>query len=130
EDDLITEVDFSKVNPATGPVYVEEAEPGDILKVDIHDIQVRDWGVICSIPVLGVLNERAETKTKIVSVEDSSIVQFNDEIKFDADLMVGVIGVAPAVVSIPTGLPGTHGGNIDIHVINVGYTVDLSLHAT
>src|SRR5690625_1909823 len=45
EDDLITEVDFSKVNPATGPVYVEEAEPGDILKVDIHDIQVRDWGV-------------------------------------------------------------------------------------
>src|SRR5690625_5867293 len=79
EDYLITEVDFSKVNPATGPVYVEEAEPGDILKVDIHDIQVRDWGVICSIPDLGVLNERAETKTKIVSVEDSSIVQFNDE---------------------------------------------------
>src|SRR5690625_7878244 len=106
EDDLITEVDFSKVNPATGPVYVEEAEPGDILKVDIHNIQDRDCGVICSIPDLGVLNERAETKTNIVSVEVSSIVQFNDEIKFDADPMVGVIGVAPAEGSIPTGLPG------------------------
>jgi len=130
EDDLITEVDFSKVNPATGPVYVEEAEPGDILKVDIHDIQVRDWGVICSIPDLGVLNERAETKTKIVSVEDSSIVQFNDEIKFDADPMVGVIGVAPAEGSIPTGLPGNHGGNIDNHVITKGSTVYLPINAT
>ena len=130
EEDLITEVDFSKVNPATGPVYVEEAEPGDILKVEIHDIQVRDWGVICSIPDLGVLNDRAETKTKIVSVEDSSTVQFNDEIKFAANPMVGVIGVAPAEGSIPTGLPGNHGGNIDNHVITKGSTVYLPVNAT
>src|SRR5699024_7611726 len=75
EDDLINEVDCSKVNPAIGPGYIEEAETGDILRGELHDIQVRDWCVICSIPDLVVLNDRAETNTKIVSVEDTSTVE-------------------------------------------------------
>lgn len=40
-------------NPATGPLFVEGAEPGDVLAVDILDIQVRTaalsrWGAVPS----------------------------------------------------------------------------------
>ena len=31
-------------HPLTGPVYVEGAEPGDILAVTLHEIEMEDWG--------------------------------------------------------------------------------------
>lgn len=33
-------------NPATGPLFVKGAEPGDVLCVEILDIQVRSWGAM------------------------------------------------------------------------------------
>jgi amidase len=39
ESDLVTDIDFSKVNPATGPVSVRRADPGDSLIVEILDIR-------------------------------------------------------------------------------------------
>ncbi|MGI5882953.1 MAG: acetamidase/formamidase family protein, partial [Dethiobacteria bacterium] len=38
EKDLITEIDFAKVNPATGPIAINGAKPGDLLTVEILDI--------------------------------------------------------------------------------------------
>src|SRR5690625_8033015 len=46
EEDELTSVDFSKVNTATGHVYVEGAETGDYLVVDILDVQVDAQGVV------------------------------------------------------------------------------------
>jgi amidase len=125
ESDLVTSVDFSKVNPATGPVYVDGAQPGDVLKVEIGKITVREWGVISTLPEMGVLWHRAETKTKIVPVVDSSVAHFNERIHFPVNPMIGVIGVAPAGEAVPCGLPGDHGGNIDNHVITKGSIVYL-----
>lgn len=128
ESDLVTSVDFSKVNPATGPVYVEGALPGDVLKIEIGQITVREWGVISTLPEMGVLWHRAETKTKIVPVENSSIAHFNERIHFPVNPMIGVIGVAPAGEAVPCGLPGDHGGNIDNHVITNGSVVYLPVY--
>lgn len=128
EEDLVTSIDFSKVNPATGPVFVEDAEPGDILKVEINDVTVRNWGVISTLPDIGVLIHRAETRTKIVEIENNKTIHFSEEIKFDATPMIGVIGCAPAEEDIPCGLPGNHGGNIDNHVITKGSTVYLPVN--
>ncbi|WP_051348751.1 acetamidase/formamidase family protein [Peribacillus kribbensis] len=125
ESDLVTSVDFSRVNPATGPVYVEGAQPGDVLKIEIGQITVREWGVISTLPEMGVLWHRAETRTKIVPVENSSIAHFNERIHFPVNPMIGVIGVAPADEAVPCGLPGNHGGNIDNHVITKGSIVYL-----
>ena len=35
---------FEPIHPLTGPVYVEGASPGDVLKVTLHQIEVGDWG--------------------------------------------------------------------------------------
>ena len=39
EDDLVTEIDFERVNSATGPVAVKGAEPGDSLVAEILDVR-------------------------------------------------------------------------------------------
>ena len=59
-------IDLSKVNPQTGPFYVEGAEPGDTLVVHIDSIEPnRDWGWGASIPGFGLL--APEYKTAMVT---------------------------------------------------------------
>ena len=124
EADLVSNIDFARVNPATGPVYVTGATPGSVLKVEIHDVRVRDWGVIATLPGIGVLAHTVDhMQTKIVAVKDSRVAYFNDRIHFHVDPMIGVIGVAPAGDEVACGHPGDHGGNIDTHVITRGSTV-------
>lgn len=50
-------------NPATGPLYVEGAEPGDVLKVEILDIRLRKWGVMRSSTSCGVFHEDYTERT-------------------------------------------------------------------
>lgn len=61
-DETVTmkDMDFSYniTNPAAGPVYVEGAEVGDVLVVDIYDIQVADEGTI-ALTTIAVLCSRA-----------------------------------------------------------------------
>lgn len=118
ESDLITGFDYNQANPASGPVYVEGAEVGDILVVDILDIQVNDQGVITTLPNCGPLHETQETRTKVIHIKDGK-AQFND-MTFPIDPMIGVIGVAPADGAVSCGFPGSHGGNMDCRYIQKG----------
>ena len=94
ENDLITEIDFSKVNPATGPVSVRGAEPGDSLVIEILDIRPGPQGVATIIPGYGQLIDLVDSPvTKVLPVRDG-IIHFNDEIRFPVRSMVGVVGVA------------------------------------
>lgn len=111
EDQLVTSLDFNRVNPATGPVYVEGAEKGDVLIVDILDISVDDKGFMSTLPATGPLTEQSELRTKMIPIENNHII-FND-VKLPINPMVGVIGVAPESGEITCGFPGAHGGNMD-----------------
>ena len=53
-------IDWDTVNPATGPVYVEGAEPGDVLAVRIERLEVADHGVMCTGGGWGVLGDRID----------------------------------------------------------------------
>ena len=118
EDQLVTSLDFTRVNPATGPVFVEEAKVGDVLVVDLLDIQVEDMGFIATLPGTGPLFEEGGLRTKKIPIEDDHIV-FND-VKLPINPMVGVIGVAPKEGEVPCGYPGAHGGNMDCNKIVKG----------
>ena len=58
ESDLTDNFNYDRTNPATGPVYVEGAEPGDILVVSIKSITVGKQGVVTTLPEVGPLHDR------------------------------------------------------------------------
>ncbi|WP_300451437.1 acetamidase/formamidase family protein [Fusobacterium sp.] len=101
-------------NPVTGALYVEGAEVGDILKVEIEDIKLRSWGVMRSSPTAGVFHEKYEKREAIIFQVKDNKIYFDDKLILDADPMIGVIGTAPIEKEgIPTTTPGKHGGNMD-----------------
>ena len=123
ENDLVTEVDFSRVNPATGPLEVEGANPDDLLIVDILDIQVGSTGFMVAIPQEGVFGEMIkEPSTKVIPVSKGKF-HFNSSLFFPVQPMIGVIGVSPGDRSMPCGEAGDHGGNMDAKVITKGARV-------
>jgi len=113
ESDPIGEMDWDHINPATGPVFVEGAHPGDALQVEILDIETDSCGIMCAMPDNGILGDLVtEESIRLLNVADGK-VHFNDKITLDCDPMIGVIGVAPAAGAISCGTPDTHGGNMD-----------------
>lgn len=128
EHQLLGDLDWSNINPATGPLFIEGAQPGDVLKVDILDIELDDHGVMIDGPGKGVTGQAvAEETTKVFPVRDG-IISFNDKLSFPIDPMIGVIGTAPAGARIDTGTPGTHGGNMDCNRIGGGSTLYLPVN--
>ncbi len=122
EETVITELDWNRVNPATGPIYVEEAEVGDVLKVTIDKLEIGEQGVMVVGPNLGVMGHRfTEMKSKIIPIRDGKAL-FND-IELPLNPMIGVIGVAPAGEGISCGTPGAHGGNMDNKMVKEGATL-------
>ncbi len=122
--DTVDALDFSKVNPATGPVAVEGAEPGGALRIDILDIETDSYGVILAVPGLGVLGNAVQFPgTKVVPVGGDRV--FFDSFSLKKQPMIGVIGTAPASGSIACGTPGDHGGNMDTRDIRAGHSLYL-----
>ena len=124
EDYVMDVLDWDHINPATGPVYVEGAEKGDVLKVEILDIKLDDMGTMCCLPENGVLGaDITENQIKKVPVKDGKAI-FN-QFELSLNPMIGVIGVAPENESVPCGTPGRHGGNMDNTKIAKGATLYL-----
>ena len=119
--DLVNEINFEHTNPATGPVYVEGAKVGDVLAVDILNIDLDKQGVISTLEGYGALWKTCELRTKVVKVENDYIY-FND-VKVPCDPMIGVIGTAPDGNDVPSGYSFNGGGNMDSRVITAGSTV-------
>ncbi len=119
----IDSIDWERINPATGPIYVNEAKPGDVLKVTINKLELESRGVLAAGPNLGVMGHRFEKlEFKMIPIEGEEAV-FNERIKIPLNPMIGVIGVAPAEGEVSCGTPGAHGGNMDTKLITEGVTL-------
>ena len=121
-DETVTMADldygYDVANPAAGPVYVEGAEPGDVLVVDIYEVDVADEGTIATDDICGPLFEGTPFATKKIKIVDG-FAQFND-IQFQIKPMIGVIGTAPSGADVIDGYVGSHGGNMDCKLIGKG----------
>ncbi len=116
----LEEFDWSRVDCATGPLFVEDAEPGDTLVVEILDIKVEEKGVIVTVPKYGILGEkRFNPSTKIIRIS-KGYIYFDDNVHVKANPMIGTIGVAPESGEIPSGSLGRHGGNMDVKELTAG----------
>lgn len=124
EDMVLTSIDHSTLNPATGPIFVNGAEPGDLLKVKILNIDIADKGVVMIAPGEGVLAEKAKKSlVKIIPIKDRCC-QING-LEIPINPMIGVIGVAPGNEDGEWGTdsPWKHGGNMDTKDICEGITI-------
>jgi amidase len=113
ENIFLHDADFAYTNPATGPIFVKDAMPGDILKVEIIDIKVNDTGTMSVAPNYGIAGENiTENRTKIIKIEND-IAKFDENIEIKINPMIGVIGTAPSGEAIGNVVPDYHGGNMD-----------------
>lgn len=119
-EDVLDEIDWDAINPATGPIYVQGAQPGGALKVEILDIELDGQTVSCTGKDEGVCGDMFEAwSTHLCAIEDGKLI-WNDNLSIPLNPMIGVIGVAPAGEPVNCGTPGSHGGNMDNTAITTG----------
>ncbi len=119
-------LDFSPIHPLTGPVYVEGAEPGDILAVTLHEIEIENWGWTAVVPGFGFLaDEFTEPYLKTFTIaKGATSARFSDKINIPLKPFPGVMGVAPATEEMLSTIPPReNGGNMDNRYLTVGTTV-------
>ena len=124
--DEVATLDFDPIHPLTGPVFVETAEPGDILAVTLHEIEMGDWGWTAVVPGFGFLaDEFTEPALKTFALgRDASSIRFNDQITIPLKPCPGVMGVAPATAEMLSTIPPrANGGNMDDPEMVEGTTV-------
>lgn len=102
-------------NPATGPIAVAGARPGQALRIDVLDIEPDPVGHVAASPDGGM---------RAVPIQDG-LAMFDEAIRIPIAPMIGVLGVAPAEGSWPTMGCGPYGGNLDTNDIAPGATVYL-----
>lgn len=119
----MSHIDWNRINPATGPLYVQDAQPGDILAVTIHQIDIHDHGILATGPNLGAMGDRLKELTfKRLRIQNGKAL-FNENLPIPLHKMIGVMGVAPEGEAVPCGTPGNHGGNLDTKLITEGATI-------
>lgn len=131
EEDVVTELDWNRINPITGPLYVEGAEVGDVLKVSIEKIELDDRASVMAIAGDGNIpfsQNITEHQIVIVKVNDEEGTYEFQGVEFDLDKHIGVIGTAPAGEGVTTGTPRMHGGNMDNRYVREGSIVYLPVN--
>ena len=133
---IVSEVTGERRGPGghilTGPVYVEGAEPGDVLEVKILSIELPlDYGYNgCS----GYLPENCETgvPAKIVPLDRKKMTaEFLPGIVIPLKPFYGSIGIAPdpAMGRLSSNPPGRHAGNLDNRELVAGSTLYIPVFA-
>ena len=115
------------VNPATGPLRVVGAKPGQALAVHIHAMDLDEIGYTALWPGLGMFPDWVRQKefgihTRAMEVRDG-FVHWSSSRKLPIKPMIGVLGVAPVHGAVLTIDNGTHGGNLDVQEITAGSTI-------
>lgn len=112
-------------NPATGPLYIDGAMPGDMLKIHILDIEMGPVGIVMLGPGSG--SEKEEFPEKVLErvPVKNGFAFYREKVKIPVRPMIGVIGVAPEGEGVSTITPMDHGGNMDCTQIRKGVTLYL-----
>jgi acetamidase/formamidase len=122
--EVLRSLDFAYIHPLTGPVYVEGAEPGDALVVDIISIKHKGWGWNGVIPGFGLLaDDFPEPYLHHYRIGDT-YCEFRPDILIPYEPFCGVMGVGPREAGrFSTIPPRENGGNIDIRHLMPGAKV-------
>ena len=122
----VASLDFSRVNPVTGPIFVRGAEPGDALVVEILSIDLDSWGWTANIPGFGLLSDVYGQPHLRISQVGERRAEMLPGLRIPVVPFIGTIGLAPAEAGDhPIVPPGPQGGNMDIRHVTPGATLHL-----
>jgi acetamidase/formamidase len=124
---VIASLDWDRVYPLSGPVYVEGAAPGDTLAVEIVDLHTRGWGWTAIIPGLGLLaDEFTEPYLRVFDLSLGDRFLFREDIVVPLTPFMGTMGVCPeGARGVPVMPPSRFGGNLDTRQLVKGTTLYL-----
>ncbi len=127
--ETVTGLDFSKVNPISGPVFVDGAEPGDALKITIDRFAPSGFGWTANIPGFGLLADQFPDPALTLWTYDAASMapaMFGSEGRVPLKPFAGTIGNAPAAPGLHSVVPPRRvGGNLDIRDLSPGTTLYL-----
>jgi acetamidase/formamidase len=117
-------LDFDKVNPVTGPVYLDGAEPGDAIKVTMLEFTASGWGWTGNIPGFGLLADQfKEPHLHLWKYDAAAMVpaMYSQGGRVPLKPFCGTIGLAPAEAGQHSIVPPRRvGGNMDIRDLSAG----------
>lgn len=125
----LPELRFEEADPAFGPVAIEGAEPGDVLRIDVLELTPGAYGWTAILPGFGLLaDEFPDPQVKIWDLSNVSkgYTEFKKGIRIPTRPFLGVMGLAPPTDGeLSTIPPYNWGGNIDCKHVTVGSTLYL-----
>jgi acetamidase/formamidase len=126
--DDVGRLDFSRVNPVCGPVFVKGASAGSVLAVELLEFRPKGWGWTAIIPGFGLLaDEYPEPWLRISRVEGDR-VRFSERVTLPFRPFPGTLGVAlPEPGSHSIVPPSRFGGNLDVKHVTQGTTLYLPI---
>lgn len=126
---ILDNLDFNAMDPGFGPVAVEGAEPGDVLRVDVLELRPGAHGWTAIIANFGLLSDEfPDQALKIWDLTgiDSGYAEFKKGIRIPVRPFLGVMGLAPPTDDeLSTIPPYDWGGNMDCKHITQGSTLYL-----
>jgi acetamidase/formamidase len=119
-------IDRNKIHALTGPIFIEGAEPGDVLEIHVLQVEHRGWGWTSVIPGLGFLKDRFREPYLFHWALDPEISRSLGSAIVPLRPFCGVMGVAPGEDGeFRTRPPGPFGGNMDVRELCTGATLYL-----
>jgi acetamidase/formamidase len=114
-------IDRQKIHALTGPIFIEGAESGDVLQVDVLEVQHRGWGWSSVISGLGFLKERFAEPYLFHWQLDGRVTDSLAPALVPLRPFCGVMGVAQTEPGeFRTRPPGNFGGNMDVRELCSG----------
>jgi acetamidase/formamidase len=119
-------------NPSSGCVYVEGAEPGQVLTVRIGKMEVDPVGFTHFAGNTGAMpawlgGGGVGDHHRIVEISDG-FIHWAEGIQLPVEPMLGFVAVAPRSTRWDNGWAGNWGGNLDIQEITTGASVHLKVN--
>jgi len=120
----VATLDFGKVNPVNGPIFINGAEPGDSVKVTLLSFDMAGWGWTANIPGFGLLADQfLDPALHLWKFDPTSLTpsMFSPGGKVPLKPFCGTIGLAPAESGLHSIVPPRRvGGNMDIRDLSAG----------
>jgi acetamidase/formamidase len=122
-------IDRSRIHALTGPIWVEGAQPGDVIQIDVLATRHSGWGWSSIVEGLGFLKDRFRVPYLFHWLLEGQSTRSLEPAVVPIRPFLGVMGVARAEDgAFRTRPPGPFGGNLDVRELCAGSTLYLPVY--